>query len=109
MATISLSRRPIRDDAECKNELTCRMIASSFGANGTNGPQRALAKENGRTLAACRGLGENSDVSIARAPIHDGFIAAIWTPTMEFFSAKSDPGFARQPGANPKALSKRLA
>jgi hypothetical protein len=25
MATISLSRRPIRDDAERKNELTCRM------------------------------------------------------------------------------------
>jgi hypothetical protein len=95
MATISLSRRPIRDEAERKNEFTCRIspIPSAPGWNQRSAD--SACKENGRTQAGCRGRGENSNVAIAQRLIHDGFIAAIRAATMEFFSGKNRPGEPR--------------
>lgn len=111
MATISLSRRPIRDDAERKNELTCRISPIPFGAFRNQRSANSTCKESGRTRAGFRGRGENSKMAIAQARVHDGFIAAIRAATMEFFSLekpvrRAGPG---QPGVNPNARSKRLA
>jgi hypothetical protein len=77
-------------------------------------PRREAHYENGLARETCRGHGENSNASIARSPIHSGFIAAAQAATTEIFSSKfrldaRSAGPDRYSGANPKARWKRLA
>jgi len=97
MATISLNRRPIRDDAERKNEFTCRI--SPIPSAPWEPAFRCAWKENGRAPAVSRGCGENSNGAIAGALVHDGFIAAIRAATMEFFSLEKP--IRRAPSVSP--------
>jgi hypothetical protein len=115
MATISFSRRPIRDGAERSNELSCRMSPIPSAPAGTNVQQTAPWRETGRAWAVCRGHGENSNAGIAPLQIRGGFIAMIGAGAIKIFSAKislawaNPPILAGQPGANPNARSKRFA
>jgi hypothetical protein len=86
MATISAKRRPIRDDAERKNEFTCRILRIPWGGSG-----KQWFREHNHTgkMAAPRtpveGAGKNSNAAIAQWLIHSGFVAAIRPGTVELF------------------------
>jgi hypothetical protein len=90
MATISLSRLPIREDAERKNEFTCRISPIPSAPAGTKVSANSAWKEGGPAPDRCRDRGENSNAVFAQWLIHSGFIAAIEPWTVKFFSRRAD-------------------
>jgi hypothetical protein len=109
MATIWAKRRPIRDEAERKNEFTCRISPIPHAPAETSFREQRRMKVNGVARAGCRGRGQNSNAAIVEAAIHSGFIVAIQAATVEIFSLENpEPPMAnRYPGANPNVRSKR--
>jgi hypothetical protein len=92
MATISANRRPIRDDAERKNEFTCRISPNSLCASRNNRfAKKSAESENGPAPGACRDRGANSNACIVRPMAHSVFIAAIEPATVEIFSDENPP------------------
>jgi hypothetical protein len=69
MATISATRRPIREGAERSNEVTCRIMPIPSAPGETIVREQALT-ENGLAEEASRGRGKNSNTASVRVPIH---------------------------------------
>jgi hypothetical protein len=97
MATISASRRPIRDDVERSTEPNCRMAQLPSAPANKGFLKKWRRPQIDAVRTPCRGWSENSNAATDRWLIHNRFIAAFGFEAVEIFYPKIPPARREAP------------